>query len=273
MATRQQKRQSSPAARGRKSKHPDRSSRKEKELQREVEDKTREINELKASLSKAKSDTKEAEIENAKWQETVEILEEKQQELQAAVRRQAGVIEIFEAGEKASVKRFQCLHSECLQLRSTNKKLLATQEKIATEVRLQINQLLALHPDSDTDTTTEQPEREKDAKKKRGAADADSSSDSESEAAAARRAPAAGKPGRKEEAEHPADPNKNEAPVGERSLSAETLPMSPRMPPLDVSVQPTDMSMPEPTTTQPTAFEPSTPSAPDDQKAMSAAVE
>lgn len=265
MATRQ-KRQSSPAARGRKSKHPDRSSRKEKELQREVEDKTREINELKASLSKAKSDLKDAEIENAKWQETVEILEERQQELQAAVRRQAGVIEIFEAGEKASGKRFQCLHSECLQLRSTNKKLLATQEKIATEVRLQINQLLALHPDdTDTDTTTEQ--------KKRGAADADSSSDSESEAAAARRAPAAGKPERKEGAEHPVDTHKNEVPVGERSLSADTLPMSPRMPPLDVSVQSADMSMPEPTATQPTAFEPSTPSAPDDQKAMSAAVE
>ena len=273
MATRQQKRQSSPAARGRKSKHPDRSSRKEKELQREVEDKTREINELKASLSKAKSDLKDAEIENAKWQDTVEILQEKQQELQAAVRRQTGVIEIFEAGEKASGKRFQLLHSECIQLRSTNKKLLATQEKIATEVRLQINQLLALHPDdTDTDTTTEQPEREKDVKKRRGAADAVSSSDSESEGAA-RRAPAAGKPERKEGAEHPVDTHKNEIPVGERSLSAETLPMSPRMPPLDVSAQPADMSMPEPTTTQPTAFEPSILSAPDDQKAMSAAVE
>lgn len=261
MATRQ-KRQS--PARGRKSRHPDRTSRREKELQRQIDEKMKEIDELNAALSKAKSDAKDADAENVKWQETVDILEEKQQALHSAIKRQAGAIEIFEANERASGKRFQLLLSESIQLRAANKKLLVAQEKIATEVRLQMNQLLALHPD-DTDTdTTEQPLREKDVKKP-AAADVDSSSDSESEKVG--RAPAARAPERKEAMAPPeATQTTEEPPVDDRSLSAETLPMSSRMSPADVS-------MPEPSTTQPISFQPSAPLARDGQEAMSAAVE
>ena len=77
--------------------------------------------------------------------------------LQTSVKRQAGVIKIFEENDKASGKRFDFLHSEIARIRGFNKKLVATQGKIATEVRLQMNQLLAFHPDDTTDTdTTEQ---------------------------------------------------------------------------------------------------------------------
>ena len=258
MATRQ-RRQASPA-RGRKGKYADGSSRREKELQRELDEKAREVNDLKVALSKAKADAKDADTENAKWQETVEILEEKQQVLQKSVKRQAGAIEIFEANDRASGKRFQLMLSENLQLRAANKKLLAAQEKIATEVRLQMNKLLALHPDETDTDTTEQLDREKDVKNQ-GAAEADSS-DSESEV---RPAPASGALDERKEQEEPTllAGQMADAPAADRSLSAETLPMSPRMPPTD---------MPEPSTTQPMSFEPA-PAQSQGQETVSAVVQ
>lgn len=215
MAT-HQKRQSSPG-RGRKSKYADISSRKETNLQRELDEKAREVNELKASLSKAKSDAKDADIENAKWQEAMEMIQEKQAVLQTSVKRQAGVIDMFETNERASDRRFQILHSENARLRAFNKKLLAAQEKSVKEVQLQMNKLLALHPDETTDTDTTELDRDKNVRKRDAAEVASSSSDSESEAA--RPTPAAGAP---------AERNEEEPSLATQSgLSAETLPMSP----------------------------------------------
>ena len=229
------------------------------------------MNELKASLSKAKADAKDADIENAKWQETVEIIQEKQAVLQSSVKRQAGVIEIFEANERTSDKRFGLLHSENARLRAFNKKVLAAQQKIATEVCLRMNSLLALHPDETDTDTTEQPDRETNVRK-RGAAEVDSSSDSESED---RPPPAAGAPVGPKEGETPQPATQTTgALVADRSLSAETLPMpmSPRMPPVEASARATDL--PEPSTNQPMAFEPApAPSAPENQQAVSAIVQ
>ena len=237
-------------------------------MQRELDEKTRQVAELKVSLSKAKSDAKDADVENAKWQETVEIIQEKLAAMQTSVKRQAGVIEIFEANERASDKRFGLLHSENARLRAFNKKVLAAQQKIATEVSLRMNSLLALHPDETDTDTTEQLDRERNFEK-RTAADAESSSDSESEVAPA---PAAGAPAEPKEGEAPPLATQTtEVPVADRSMSAETLPMSPRIVPMEATAHVADM--PEPSTNLPVAFEPApAPSAPGSQQAMSAVV-
>ena len=230
---------------------------REQEWQRKLDEKHEELSQIKTTVAALELKIKD-------YKETIA-------ELHASNKHQAGMIAAFAGNEVQSDKRFERMNAELVKYRILVNDLVTSRKKMLKQLQFEDEEWArerhgfqaapSSHSQSspETLTATRPPLSEEES----------SESSQEEETAAAVRPQE-----REQQAER--TPQTAEKAVSDRTLSAETLPMSPRMAPTDspaiARMEATDM--PEPSTTTPMAFEPPPASpAPESQHAVSAAVQ
>ena len=229
---------------------------RDRSWQRKFDEKNKELADLQTQLASA-----ELELKGSK---------EKVSELQTCNKHQSAMIAVYKQNEMESDKRFEQVTQEIVRPRIKRNNLIANRDKMLKTLQFEIQED-QLDPIQSQSSTSQSPDMfparvpvlgPKASREQSD--DDDASSDSESS---------------KEEPpthqKHVREPEQTlqtaAAAVVERSLSAETLPMSPRMPLAESFAHATDM--PEPSM-QPVAFEPgSATSAPESRQEVSAIIQ
>ena len=228
---------------------------RDKEWQRRLDEKHQELTQIKTNVAAL-----ELKIKDQK--ETIA-------ELLDSNKHQAGMLAAYAENEVQSGKRFERLNDELVKCRITVNDLVTSRAKILKQLQFEDTewarerhclQAASSHSQSSPEgPTAKQPQQSEDES-------SDSSQEEEETAAAARP--------QQQEQQPQQTPQAAETATVDRGLSAETLPMSPRVPPTDspTGARAQTEDMPEPSTDQPMSFEPSS-SAPEAQGAVSATVQ
>ena len=228
---------------------------REQEWQRKLHEKHEELSQIKTTVAALELKIKD-------YKETIA-------ELHASNKHQAGMLAAFAENEVQSGKRFERMNAELVKYRIMVNDLVTSRAKMLKQLQFEDTEWArerhgfqaapSSHSQSspETLTATRPPQSEEES----------SDSSQEEEAAAVARPP------QEREQQPEQAPLTAENAARDRTLSAETLPMSPRAP-MDSPARAATTDMPEPPTTTPMAFEPPpAASAPEGQHVVSAVVQ
>ena len=227
---------------------------REKEWQRKFDEKHEQLIQIKTNVAALELKIKD-------YKETIA-------ELHASNKHQAGMLAAFAENEVQSEQRSERLKAELVKYRIMVNDLVSSRAKMLKQLQFEdaewarerhCVQAAPSNSQSSPEPLTAKPPLSD-----------DDSSDSSQEEDAAAAAPL------QQRDQQPAEPTPQTADNAERdrTLSAETLPMSPRVASVDSPARMRAETMPEPSSTQPMAFEPTpAPSAPEGQQSMSAIVQ
>lgn len=184
----------------------------------------------------------------------VKDCKEQLSELQESNKRQAGMLAVYAQNESESQSRFERLNGENVRLRITVNDLVTNRTKLFKQLQFEIEEfsrdrhcLQSPHSQSSSPEmlASTRPPVHAAARDANGQSEDSSDSDSQDEAPEGRG---------QQQAEQTAKTSESRA--ADRALSAETLPMSPRVPHAESPSRTQVTDMPEPSTTNPVAFVP-----------------
>ena len=223
---------------------------RDRNWQRKFDEKNKELTDCQTQLASVELDMKDS--------------KDKISELQASNKHQSAMLAVYAQNERESDKRFERLNEENVRLRISINNLITNRERMYKQLQFEIQEWSRpIQSPASSNSQNSSPEilaaprapvHASNDSDDEGSSDSDSSP--RGDAPATRQQQAPGEEEQQRQLEQTTQPV--EMPLVVRGLSAETLPMSPALPPTDspARARADATDMPEPTAAQAMAFEP-----------------